>query len=134
MLGSRVILCLVAVGLWGGALLHGQVPADLQQAIRERQEAVAKADAAGWGRLTTDDFTVVSADGTLMTKAERLADIGRQKPQAVSTPQHHEIKMYGDAAVERFRTADSYWVLVVWVKQSHGWRAAAAQITATQSK
>jgi hypothetical protein len=128
--GTRAILCLLVVCSQGWAPLHGQVPADLQKAIRDRQQAVAKADAATWGRLTTDDFNVVSADGKLMTKAERLNDLKNQKPQAPSTLQQEEIRMYGDAAVQRFRSPGPYWVMVVWVKQSQGWRVAAAQITA----
>jgi hypothetical protein len=45
------------------------VPVELREAMRARDEAVAKADSASWDHLTTDDYTVVLADGTLLTKA-----------------------------------------------------------------
>jgi len=35
-------------------------------------------DPVTWNRLTADDFTIVLADGTLMTKAQRLAQLTSQ--------------------------------------------------------
>ncbi len=40
--------------------------------MRARDEALAKADTAIWNRFTSADFTDVRADGTFMTKADRL--------------------------------------------------------------
>jgi hypothetical protein len=57
-----------------------QVPADLQKTMEERDQALTKADAATWDRLTADDFTLVDETGTFMTKAQRLAQIKTQKP------------------------------------------------------
>jgi hypothetical protein len=107
-----------------------QVPADLQAAIQARSDAVSKADAATWDRLTTDDFTVVLRDGTLLTKAERLAQLKTATPAAPRAPQEREIKRYGDVVIERVLTADTLWVLDVWVKDLKGWRVAAVQVTA----
>ena len=132
MLGARAVFCFSALCLLVGAPLHGQIPSDLQRAIRDRQEATAKGDTATWDRLTTGDFTVVGPDGTLATKAERLANLRRQAAGAQATIQSDETKVYGDAAVERFRSilgGSSYRVILVWVKQTNGWRVAAAQIT-----
>jgi len=112
-----------------------QVPADLREAMRARDEAVAKADAATWDRLTADDFTVVQADGILMTKAERLAQF---KTQQATTPQparQEQIKQYGDIFVRRalvhVRSGDA-WVLDIWVKDVKGWRVAAVQVTSAK--
>ena len=127
MLGTRSILC-VALCCLGGMPLRGQIPQDLQQAMRTRDQAVAQADAATWDRLTTDDFIVVGPDGKLMTKPERLVGIRQQKPRTPSPHLQEEVRVYGDAAVQRFQDSDSVWVIILWVKQARGWRAAAAQI------
>jgi hypothetical protein len=108
--------------------MAAQVPVELQEAIRARDEATAKADAATWDRLTTDDFTVVTPDGTLMTKAERLAQLKTQKAVTPVAVQHEQIKRYGDVFVRRIRNAD-VWVLAIWVKDRGGWRVAAVQVT-----
>jgi hypothetical protein len=48
-----------------------QVPAELQDAMSKRSQAVVSADAATWDGLTADDFTVVLPNGTLLTKEQR---------------------------------------------------------------
>ena len=108
--------------------MAAQVPADLQEAMRARDQAVPTADATTWDRLTADDFTVVLADGTLMTKAERLTQLKTQKATTPVPLQQVQIKHYGDVFVRRFRRAD-IWVLDIWVKDAGGWRVAAVQIT-----
>jgi hypothetical protein len=96
--------------------------------MQARDEAITKADAATWDRLTADDFTVVTLDGTLMTKAERLAQLKTQKATTRVPPQNVQVKHYGDVFVRRFRTGDA-WILDIWVKGAKGWRAAAVQVT-----
>jgi len=112
-----------------------QVPADLREAMRARDEAVAKADAATWDRLTADDFTVVQADGILMTKAERLAQFKTQQAMTPQPARQEQIKQYGDIFVRRalvhVRSGDA-WVLDIWVKDAKGWRVAAVQVTSAK--
>jgi hypothetical protein len=108
--------------------LDAQVPADLETAMKTRDEALTKADAATWDRLTTEDFTVVTPEGVLMNKAERLAQFKTEKPRPPVPLQQLQIKRYGDAFVRRFRVRD-IWVMDVWAKDSEGWRVAAVQVT-----
>ena len=115
------------------AALGAQVPADLQTAMKTRDEALAKVDAATWDRLTTDDFTVVTADGKLMTKAERLAQLKTEKPMTRGPKEQLQIKRYGDAFVRRFRSGD-IWVMDVWTKDPQGWRVGAVQVTTAAKK
>jgi hypothetical protein len=116
--------------------LAAQVPAELREAMRARDEAVAKADAATFDRLTADDFTVVLADGTLMTKAERLALLKTEQATALVPPQQEQIKHYGDVFVRRalrqVRNTGGAWVLDIWVKDAKGWRVAAVQVTSAK--
>jgi hypothetical protein len=46
--------------------LAAEIPAELQQAIRARDEAVAKKDASTRDRLTMSDFMVVRPEGKLI--------------------------------------------------------------------
>ena len=103
-----------------------QVPADLQKAMQERDQAVFNADSTTWDRLTADSFTVVDPGGTFMTKTERLA---RPMPRQAATPlEHVQIKRYGDIFVRRFLTG-GVWVLDIWVREPGGWRVVAVQAT-----
>jgi hypothetical protein len=113
------------------ASLGAQVPNDLQTAMNARDEAIAKVDAATWDRLTAEDFTVVTPDGRLMTKAERLAQFKTDKPSPPTPLQQVQIKGYGDVFVRRFRIRD-IWVIDIWAKDRQGWRVAAVQVTAAK--
>ncbi len=111
--------------------MAAQVPAELKEAMRTRDQAGQTADTATWDRLTADDFTVVLADGTLQTKAERLAQLKTQATTPVP-PRQEQIKHYGDVFVRRaLRPSGTrdIWVLDIWVKDAGGWRVAAAQVT-----
>jgi hypothetical protein len=122
------ITCFVALMCLAASRVIAQVPADLQKTMEERDQAVAKADAAAWDRLTADDFTLVDETGTFMTKAQRLAQIKTQKPTPSTAPQRVQVKRYGDAYARRFLGGDT-WVLDIWVHQPAGWRVAAVQVT-----
>jgi hypothetical protein len=127
-IGQRYIW-LIVLACVGTAVAFAQVPADLQQAARERQKAVDEADGMTWDRLTSSDFTVVGADGRLLTKAERLSALKQQKPQTIPVGGSQEqIRVYGNSAVERVRRGN-LWVLQVWVKQPQGWKVVATQLT-----
>src|SRR5256885_16700859 len=98
-------------------LSQSRVPADLQTAMKQRADALTRADAATWGRLTADNFVVVSGTGLLQTKAERLAQIKAGKPNGPSSVEHEAVQMYGNTAVQRFQsTRDGIWVAFVWTK------------------
>ncbi len=127
------VLAIVATLLPWSVHLLAQ-PADLLKAARERDQAVDKADAVVWDRLTADDFTVVNETGRLLTKADRIAELKKSKPDAVLSPcQQEQIKVYGDTAVRRCLDGGVR-VIEVWVKSSAGWRAAAVQVTTVSAK
>lgn len=119
---ALALSCLLA------APLEAQVPAELQSAMKARDEALAKADAATWDRLTSEDFTVVMADGRLLNKAQRLAEFRKEQPQPAAPLEQLKIRRYGNAFVRRFRTGD-IWVMDVWAKDRQGWRVSAVQVT-----
>jgi len=114
-------------------LISAQAPPQLQEAMRLRTQAVGKADAATWDRLTAPDFTVVLADGRMMDKAERLALLKTQKPVRRKPPQQEQIKHYDETFVRRF-LGNNGWVLEVWTKDGGKWRVSAVQVTPAAEK
>ena len=125
------LVCLLPRGV------SAQIPTELREAMRARDQAVAKADAATWDRLTVDDFTVVFQDGRMLTKAERLAEMKQQKPAELTPAEQEQVKRYGDTVVRRFRRTTSsgdFRSIEVWVKDAQGWRVAAVQLTSIPKK
>jgi hypothetical protein len=111
-----------------------QAPADLEEAMRLRSQAVLNADGATWDKYTAADFTVVLPDGKLMNKGERLALMKTQKPRRSPPPEQVQIKHYGETYVRRF-LADNGWVMEVWTKDKDGkWRVSAVQVTPAAKK
>jgi hypothetical protein len=142
------LICLIPTAL------AAQVPADLANAIRARDGAEFALDAVAWDRLTADEFTIVLADGILMTKAQRLAQMRSQGPtirplfyidgvlvseggeraplarpdEQVPGYAEEQITAYSTVFVRRFLRADS-WILEIWVKDHAQWRVRTAQMT-----
>jgi hypothetical protein len=111
-----------------------QAPADLEEAMRLRTQAVVNADGATWDKYTADDFTVVLANGKMMNKAERLAQMKTQKPARLSPPEQVQVKHYEETYVRRF-LGNNGWVLEVWTKDDKGkWRVSAVQVTPATKK
>jgi hypothetical protein len=107
----RMLVFAIGAALLAQGSVAAQVPADLQEAIRAREEAFDKKDAAAWDRLTTADFTVVNQDGRISTKAERLADLKGEKPSEPRTkPQQEHFTRYGDTVIRRALMAGGFWV------------------------
>jgi hypothetical protein len=108
------------------------VPSDLQQALRERREALAAADGARWERWTSPEFKLVNAQGKVLTRSERVAAINKQGPMT-SRGEQEEVRVYGDSAVHRGRQG-GVWYIQVWVKQPQGWQVVATQLTTIAEK
>ena len=104
-----------------------QVPQDLRSAMQARLEAVWTKDVTAWSRLTADEFTVVVPEGTLQTKADRLAALKTEKPESSHPIEQEQIHVYSDTAVHRF-VDGSEWVLEVWVRENSAWRVVASQV------
>src|SRR6185312_2134333 len=99
-----------------------QAPADLEEAMRVRSQAVVSNDGPTWDRYTAEDFTVVLPDGRLLNKSERLALMKTQKPPRRSPHEQVQINHYDETYVRRF-LGDNGWVMEVWTKDKDGkWR------------
>jgi Domain of unknown function (DUF4440) len=109
--------------------LAAEIPAELQQAIRARDEAVAKKDASTWDRLTMSDFIVVRPEGKLMNKAERLAQLKAEKPEARPKPKQEQFIRHGDTVLRQLQETNGTLWIDVWVKDGQIWRVASSQGT-----
>ena len=130
MKAPAVVLTAFAVAALVTPCAGQSVPPALLTAMQQRTLAVQRADAATWDRLTVENFTLVTVDGRLVTKAERLAEIRASKPDttAVPKPDQETVQMYGTSAVQRTRLQNA-WVTLSWARERSGWRVTAAQVT-----
>ena len=118
-----MIVCLAPL-----TTVPAQVPGALRTAILARDSAIARANAAVWDRLTLSTFTVVMADGSMVTKAERLAALKTQRAVPPWLRSREVALRYGDVYVVRF-LANGEWFLEVWALEKGQWKTAAAQVT-----
>ena len=115
----------------------------LQQLLRQWDEAYARRDPEVLALLLAPDFVFTNSNGQLVTRPMYLSATLKAPDIAVETPINSEdvkVHIYGDAAVVnsvaaqrgqrfdrdpkvRFRYTD------VWVKRNGGWQAVASQST-----
>ena len=101
--------------------------------------AIETADSEGFMRYTTDDFIYVSAEGQIMTRAERMAaNKGNIKRPPLRDP---KVRVYGDTVITSGRgvlnvrgVMQEMRVVQVWVKQNGEWKVAHAQNTLIADK
>ena len=106
-----------------------QLP-DVEAAFEAREAALDRGDEQAWGRLTTDDLIIINADGSVSTKADRMAQIkGRKRTRAKQT--ELKFRTYGDTVILTGRAEQTppARFTQVWVKQNGQWRVAGLQIS-----
>jgi hypothetical protein len=96
--------------------------------MQARDSAVVNADADVWDRLTAATFTVVREDGSMMTKAQRLAQLRTESPRPFQPRSREAVNRHGDVFVARFLGGD-VWVLEIWARQNDTWKVVAVQVT-----
>jgi ketosteroid isomerase-like protein len=107
------------------------IPADLQKVVEARNDALRTGDEQAWARYTTDDYIVISTDGTVRTKAQRMAEIKGTKS---TTPKllDRKYRAYGDTVIESVTEQNAEGtnrLSVVWVKQNGQWKVASVHQT-----
>lgn len=119
-------MCLGALVLSAAALAQTPPDPDLQKAVAAREAALAAGDADTWGRLTTDDFLRIEADGVVTTKAERMAQL-KAEPMRPRERSERRWRLYGTTAIETWRQDRPGQVLritQVWVRRDGRWQVA----------
>jgi ketosteroid isomerase-like protein len=130
---KSLAVVLAALALATGAqpaIAQSAVPPDLRATMQRRYVAILRADVPTWDALTADDFTLVAGDGSVLTKAQRIAQMKGQQPDTTTSTQipKETVHVYGNAATERYDGGNA-WVQIVWSKDPKGWRAHSAQVT-----
>ena len=127
-------LIILASAAFSQVAAQGTAPKALQDAVAARSKAQGSADGAGWGKYTTEDFMVIGADGSVRTKAERIAEINKSTP---TTPggdaPDRKWRMYGAGTAVSTQQAPvagkPTMITTVWVVQQGTWKVASAQLT-----
>jgi len=109
-------------------ITNANLPADLQAAMRARDEAFYAVDCAQWSKYTSATFTTVQQNGTFMTRFQRLANLQAQtrKPHVARSREQYEQR--GDLVVARFFSG-GLWVMEVWTREAGAWMVVMSQAT-----
>lgn len=113
--------------------LSAQSPSpDFEKAKVERNAAMRSGDAKVYGRYTTDNFVVVMPDGSMQSKAERMAIMAKSKPEELGPSKDEKAIVVGDTIILNWISSiqgkDARFT-EVWVKQSGSWKVAAAHVS-----
>jgi ketosteroid isomerase-like protein len=120
---------------------------EVKQMIEQYRNALTKKDTAALERIWADDYTFINASGTVVTKAERLANLksGATSLDTIVTDPDMKIRVYGgDVAVAINRvtlkgkysgkaTSGQFQASIVWAKTPTGWQLVCNQITPVTS-
>ena len=115
------------------------VEKDLIQLENEWNNGLVKRDVAALSRILADDWTAIDPDdGTMMTKAQGLADLKSGEDACTSAVgDGWKVRVYGDAAVvlsretvkEQSKGKDAsgqYRLIDTWVKKDGRWQCVAS--------
>ncbi|MCD6073947.1 MAG: hypothetical protein K0Q70_830 [Rhodospirillales bacterium] len=108
------------------------IPADLQAAMRARDEAFYAVDSEQWGRYTSPTFTTVQQNGQFMTREERVINHKAQTVRPYVARSREQYEQQGDLVVTRFFSG-GLWVLEVWKKQTDGWMVEMSHATTAKT-
>ena len=112
-------------------------------AMEEYKQAILDSDTAALARIWTDDYTFINPQGALVTREQRLANIGSGSTavQVIDDEREITVRLFGDAAiVQNLSTLHGTFSgqptdtdlrgTFVWVRRDGRWRLATNQLTA----
>jgi ketosteroid isomerase-like protein len=112
-------------------------------AMEQYKQAILDSDTAALARIWTDDYTLINPQGGLVTRAERLVNIGsgNTNVQVIDNEREITVRLYGDAAiVQNLSTLHGTFSgqptdtdlrgSFVWVRRNGDWRLVTNQLTA----
>jgi len=120
---------------------------EVRAAIEQYRTALVKRDTAALERIWADDYTFINASGTVLTKAERLANAksGATNLGTIESDPNMKIRVYGgDVAIAVSRvtikgqysgkaTSGQFQSSIVFAKTPSGWQLVCNQITPVTS-
>ena len=127
----RLSLLLIAASLAAVASAKAQVPEELRAAMEARDRAFYSVDPTQWEKYTAPTFTTVQQDGSLMTRAERLANLRTQSRRPYVPRSREQNERRGDVVIARFFSG-GLWVLEVWTRETGAWAVLSSQATSAK--
>jgi hypothetical protein len=120
-----------------GSLATATNAQNIDPAIRKAKEARDAARHAGdeqaWGRYTSDDFLVTQANGTVNTKAQRMAQIkGNKATTSAPKVSEEKARTYGNVVILAWREDEANGATrftEVWVREGMDWKVVAVHLT-----
>ncbi|HSE83860.1 MAG TPA: nuclear transport factor 2 family protein [Thermodesulfobacteriota bacterium] len=111
--------------------------------IAKYREALMRRDVAALDRIWSDDYLFTNADGVLLTKAQRIANVksGATGFESIkSNEDEFKLRVYGDVVVVNShvtlkgqysgkKTSGQFRSIQVWVRRGGSWQLAAHQMT-----
>jgi ketosteroid isomerase-like protein len=122
-----------------GSEASEDVEKKIMQLERDWGDALAKRDLAALGRILGDDHSVITKDGSVLTKAQELAKHGQSADELFDF-EPMKVRVFGDTAVvtgghrEKSQyqgrdTSGHYRWMDVFVKRDGRWQAVASELT-----
>ena len=109
---------------------------ELEAAMDARARSERERDADTFGRLTTDNFVLITATGQMVDKAARLAQLTTGRPRTEAVSGAERVRMFGENTAIRTRLATrdgtEVRITTVWVKEDGQWKVASTQVTAVR--
>ncbi|MFL5515511.1 MAG: nuclear transport factor 2 family protein [Gemmatimonadales bacterium] len=112
-------------------------------AMEEYKQAILDSDTAALARIWTDNYTFINPQGTLVTREQRLVNIGSGSTdvQIIDDEREVTVRLFGDAAiVQNLSTLHGTFSgqptdtdlrgTFMWVRRDGRWRLATNQLTA----
>jgi len=126
----------------GAANTHGPRERSVLAALKTFEDAVVVGDTVTLKRVWADEYTFINARGTLVTRAQRLANFASGATDVAEALNRRDItvRVYGDNATVRqlFTLRGRYsgrvtdtevWCSFVWVWRAGRWQMVANQLT-----
>jgi ketosteroid isomerase-like protein len=122
-----------------GSEASEDVEKKIMQLERDWGDALAKRDLAALGRILGDDHSVITKDGSVLTKAQELAKHGQSADELFDF-EPMKVRVFADTAVvtgghrEKSQyqgrdTSGHYRWMDVFVKRDGRWQAVASELT-----
>jgi ketosteroid isomerase-like protein len=146
-----VVILTLLLGLPVGVFAQGDsanVEKEVRDALEKYRTALTQHDAAALKQIWADDYTFINGAGEILTKDQRLANLGSGATSldTITLGEDVKVRVYGnDAAVSTSRVtlkgkysgkavSGDYQSMTVWVKGQGGWQLVANQVTPITGK
>ena len=130
-----------------GQTHSGNTEREVNDAQEKYRTALTNRDAAALKQIWADDYTFINGAGAMMTKEQRLANLGSGATalNSIDLGKDMKVRVEGDVAISTGtvtikgqysgkESSGDYRSMMVWVKRGGGWQLLGNQITPITGK